>query len=64
MAETISREHFSIDTEHQLKDCGSKKGTFILIHRNEAKFLQVGDSFLLNTFPITVNSINKINQKI
>lgn len=64
MAETMSRTHFSIDTQHQLTDNNSKKGTYILIHRNEPKMLQVDDSYLLNTVSINVNTINKLNQKI
>lgn len=34
LAETMSKNHFSIDINHQLTDLGSKKGTYIWIHRN------------------------------
>jgi hypothetical protein len=39
----MSKNHFSIDMNHQLSDLDSKKGTYIWIHRNEPKLLQIGD---------------------
>ena len=60
----MSKVHFSIDSNQHLADHESKKGTYIWLHKNEPKLLQVGDKFLLNEETIRVNSINKTNQKI